>query len=95
MMRRWSAMPHDAYFEIYKKEAVIGPRFVSPVNCLPGAQTVISYFLPFAREIRKPNRRQPDSRLNTRKDIMKFACIAPPIKGIMHKRKAYKSAQEK
>jgi len=50
------AAADDAYFETFRNEAVVGPCFVTPEKWLPGAKTVISYFLPFTREIRESNR---------------------------------------
>ena len=49
------AAAYDVYFDTFRNEGVVGPDFVTPENWLCGANTVISYFLPFAREIRESN----------------------------------------
>ncbi len=46
----------DSYFEMCQNESVVGLSFLRPQQWLSGAKTVISYFLPFAREIRETNR---------------------------------------
>ena len=50
------ASADDAYFESFKNPEIIGERFLTPETWLPGAHTVISYFLPFTEEVRKSNR---------------------------------------
>ena len=50
------ALAEDAYFEAFKSPEIIGERFLTPELWLPGARTVISYFLPFTEEVRKSNR---------------------------------------
>lgn len=50
------AHPRDELFEKLKKEDIVGPHHIEPEQWLPGAQTVISYFLPFSRGVRKSNR---------------------------------------
>ncbi|SEP22599.1 epoxyqueuosine reductase [Propionispora vibrioides] len=47
----------DPYFDRLKDQGAIGSHHLSPVEWLPGAVSVISYFLPFTEEIRRPNRR--------------------------------------
>ena len=44
----------------FKKEGVIHPEYLSPMEWLPGAKTVISYFLPFSMEVKKSNRNRSD-----------------------------------
>lgn len=46
----------DPYFASFKDPGIIGERFLIPEIWLPGAHTVISYFLPFTEEVRKSNR---------------------------------------
>lgn len=51
----------DALFVTeFKKEGVIHPEYLSPQEWLPGAKTVISFFLPFTEEVRKSNRNRTD-----------------------------------
>lgn len=50
------AAADDALFTTFKNEGVVGPMFLTPEEWLPGAKTVISFFLPFTREIRESNR---------------------------------------
>lgn len=47
----------DAYFAAFTSPDIIGECFLAPKEWLPGARTVISYFLPFTEEVRKSNRR--------------------------------------
>lgn len=46
----------DPLFAELKKPEVISPHYLSPQEWLDGAQTVISYFLPFSSQIRDANR---------------------------------------
>jgi epoxyqueuosine reductase QueG len=50
------AAADDAYFNVFKSDDVVSPNFLLPQEWLPGAKTVISYFMPFAQEIRESNR---------------------------------------
>ncbi len=50
------AAADDAYFAAFKNPDIIGERFLTPDIWLPGARTVISYFLPFTEDVRKSNR---------------------------------------
>jgi len=45
----------DELYEKYKAPDVIGSHFLSPCEWLPGAKTIISYFLPFTERIRSAN----------------------------------------
>lgn len=47
----------DMMFEDLKKPAAIGGHFMLPKEWLPGARTVISFFLPFSETVKKGNRR--------------------------------------
>lgn len=46
---------HDPLFTVFKKEDVIGPWHKSPVEWLPAAQSVISLFFPFSKEVKASN----------------------------------------
>lgn len=50
------ANPKDELFGKLKEEEIIGSHHMEPEQWLPGAQTVISYFLPFSYGVRKSNR---------------------------------------
>lgn len=51
----------DELFSVqYKKEGVIHPEYMTPEEWLPGAKTVISFFLPFTKEVRESNRQKTD-----------------------------------
>lgn len=45
----------DDYFETLKNPAAIGEHFLTPVEWLPAARTVISFFLPFTDIVKKSN----------------------------------------
>lgn len=46
----------DRLFQEFKKEGVIGPHYMTPAEWLPGAESVISVFLPFTEEVKQANR---------------------------------------
>lgn len=50
------AAADDPLFEQLKQPDVVGPEHLSPREWLPGARSVISYFLPFTKEVRRSNR---------------------------------------
>lgn len=50
------ASASDPLFLELKKEEVVGPHHLTPKEWMPGAETVVSYFLPFSKEIREANR---------------------------------------
>lgn len=51
----------DALFVTeFKREGVIHPEYLAPREWLPGAKTVISFFLPFTEEVRRSNRNRGD-----------------------------------
>ena len=50
------ASADDAMFEKLKAEDAVGPQHLSPREWMASANSVISIFLPFTREIREPNR---------------------------------------
>ena len=45
----------DALYERYKSPEIIGHHFMEPVEWLPGAKTVISFFLPYTAAVRAAN----------------------------------------
>ncbi|RGY96014.1 4Fe-4S binding protein [Clostridium sp. AM58-1XD] len=45
----------DEYFRKLKEPQAVGPHFMLPQEWLPGAKRVVSFFLPFSREIKKSN----------------------------------------
>ena len=51
------ASASDPYFTEAKKPDVIGPHFMTPLEWLGGAETVISVFFPLTEQIRAANRR--------------------------------------
>ncbi len=50
---------NDPLLEDFKKDEIIGPHFRHPTDWLPGAVSIISYFLPFREEIRLSNYGDP------------------------------------
>ena len=62
MMQIWDpplvgvAGASDPLWEKMKEPQVIGPDHLTPKEWLPGAKSVISYFLPFTEHIRNSNR---------------------------------------
>lgn len=57
----FAAADDRLFTEEYKKEGVIHPQYKSPQEWLPGAKTVISFFLPFTEEVRRSNRTKSDA----------------------------------
>lgn len=52
-----SAAADDPIFDKFKNDpAIIGPAFILPNEWLPGAKSVISFFLPFTEEFRNSNK---------------------------------------
>jgi epoxyqueuosine reductase len=47
----------DKLFEDLKKPSAIGEHFMLPKEWLPGARTVVSFFLPFSEAVKKGNGR--------------------------------------
>ncbi|MCL1829138.1 MAG: 4Fe-4S binding protein [Oscillospiraceae bacterium] len=45
----------DELYAKYKSPDIVGEHFLSPCEWLPGAKTVISFFLPFTERIKKAN----------------------------------------
>jgi epoxyqueuosine reductase QueG len=50
------ASARDPLWAELKQPQVIGPRHRSPEEWLPGARSVISYFLPYSQRVRQANR---------------------------------------
>jgi epoxyqueuosine reductase QueG len=50
------APAEDPLFQQFCDPRIVGPGFILPAEWLPGAKSVISYFLPFTKEIRDTNR---------------------------------------
>jgi Uncharacterized Fe-S protein len=50
------AAADDPLFASLKTVEAVGPHHLSPTEWLPGARTVISYFLPFSAAVREANR---------------------------------------
>ena len=46
----------DELFRQYKQPEIIGTNFLTPVEWLPTANTVVSFFLPFTEKVRSSNR---------------------------------------
>ena len=57
----FSSAADSLYTETFKQEGVISPDYQAPCEWLPGAKTVISFFLPFSEEVRKSNRTKVDA----------------------------------
>ena len=53
------AAASDSLFEKYRDKKAIGVEFMGPREWLPGAETVISLFLPFTEAVRESNRKDP------------------------------------
>lgn len=51
------ASADDDYFKTLKEEGVIGEHFLLPSQWLPDGRTVISFFLPFTKEVKDGNTR--------------------------------------
>ena len=50
------ASADDPYFSEAKKPEIIGPHFITPLEWLSGAKTVVAVFFPFTIRIREANR---------------------------------------
>ena len=51
------AAADDPLFEQFKSPSIAGDNHLLPRDWLPGAKTVLSYFLPFSEKIRRANRK--------------------------------------
>ena len=55
------ASAEDPLFtETFRQPGVVHPDYRTPTEWLPGAQTVLSFFLPFTEEVRRSNRLRTD-----------------------------------
>lgn len=54
------AAADDPWFDALRLPGVIGPHFRPPRDWLPGAASVIAFFLPFTDAVVRTNRRDPD-----------------------------------
>lgn len=50
----------ELFTDEFKKKGVIHPEYQTPPEWLPGARTVISFFLPFTKEVKESNRNKTD-----------------------------------
>lgn len=50
----------DDIYRTFKRKEVIGDNFMLPEEWLPGAKSVISFFLPFTERVRRSNRGDPE-----------------------------------
>lgn len=50
------ASASDKIFENFRKKEIIGPRYFTPCDWLPTAQTVVAFFFPFTEEVCVSNR---------------------------------------
>ena len=55
-----SSAQDPLYTEEFKRVGVISPEYRSPCEWLPGAKSVISFFLPFTEDVRRSNRAKAD-----------------------------------
>ncbi len=51
------AAASDLLFETFRQEEVIGPHYLGPLQWLPEAGTVVSFFLPLSETVRASNRK--------------------------------------
>lgn len=51
------ASAEDPLFDDFRVPGIVSPGFLKPEDWLAGAKTVVSYFLPFTKEVRDSNRR--------------------------------------
>lgn len=56
----FAAADDKLFTETFKQVGVIHPEYKSPEEWLPGAKTVISFFLPFTKEVKESNRGKTD-----------------------------------
>ncbi len=54
------AAAEDPLFAALRAPEAVGEQLILPQEWLPGAKTVISFFLPFSEQVRRSNLAQPD-----------------------------------
>lgn len=60
----------DPMYARLKEEGIVGPHHLSPDEWLPGAKSIVSYFLPFAKEIVASNRSEGMPSKEDRKSVV-------------------------
>jgi epoxyqueuosine reductase len=50
------ASADDAWFDRFTETKIIGPKFLKPKEWLTGVRSVLSFVLPFTKELRDTNR---------------------------------------
>lgn len=55
----FAAADDELFVETFRRKEVIGPNYFSPAEWLPGAKTVVAFFLPFTEAVRVSNRKDP------------------------------------
>jgi epoxyqueuosine reductase len=50
------AAADDAWFSRFTEPGIVGPQYLGPQEWLPGAQSVVCWFLPFTKAVRDTNR---------------------------------------
>ncbi len=50
------AAADDAWFNRFTEPGIVGPQYMGPREWLPGAQSVVCWFLPFTKTVRDTNR---------------------------------------
>lgn len=50
----------ELFISEFKKSGVIHPEYLTPLEWLPSAKTVIIFFLPFTKEVKESNRNKTD-----------------------------------
>lgn len=56
----FAAADDELFTKEFKQKGVIHPEYLAPKEWLPGAKTVISFFLPFTETVKKSNRDKTD-----------------------------------
>lgn len=51
----------DELYRVFKRKEVVGDNFMLPEEWLPGAKSVVSFFLPFTERVRSSNRGDPEN----------------------------------
>jgi len=56
----FAAAGDELFTKVYKQEGIIHPEYLAPEEWLPGAKTVVSFFLPFTKTVKESNRHKID-----------------------------------